>query len=210
MAHRDVALHILYGIPCVGKSTGAVAFAHANKIRTVIHTDYIREVQRGYVSEEDVPVLSKVTHNAWELYGPPTRENIVAGFVSHAEAVSPAVNMVARKLVDDGFAAVVEGAHFYSRSILKLRNVSSDLRILPTLLIVGSVDDLRQRAIRKGQQRASGVPLNEWQENIPAMLAIQDFLISDATENGIRVCTAEDWRKSWESDSVGRSTWIML
>jgi 2-phosphoglycerate kinase len=198
MAASRTKVHILYGIPCVGKSTGALAFAHRQDIRTVIHTDYLREVQRHYVPRETVPVLARVTHDAWELYGPPTPANILAGFTDHVAAVSPAIEVVTHKLVSDGFDAVVEGAHFHGEVIERLRRQNLQADIRATLLVVGTGEELLRRAVRKGASRANGLPLKEWQENISAMLTIQDFLISDAREREIDVTTAGEWRQSWE------------
>src|SRR5258708_22899967 len=101
-----VTIHVFYGIGCVGKSTAAVRYACEHNIRTIIPTDYLREVQRSYVSAEQSPALAKVSHNAWELLGGPSRENIVGGFISHAEAVLPALEVVVAKLVRDGLDAV--------------------------------------------------------------------------------------------------------
>lgn len=206
MTHRDVTVHVLYGIPCVGKSTGAIAFASHENIRAVVHTDYIREVQRGYVPRETVPVLAKVTHDAWELYGPPTPHNILTGFLDHVEAVARAIDMVVRKLVSDEFDAVVEGAHFSAKILEDLRNDNSRADVRATLLVVRSAEDLRQRVLRKGRERASGVPLQEWHENITAMLTIQDYLIRDAHAHDIKVRTASEWRNSWSPATVRHST----
>jgi 2-phosphoglycerate kinase len=209
MARHDVTLHILYGVPCVGKSTAAIAFACHQNIRTVVHTDYLREVQRGYVTGEVASVLAKVTHNAWELYGLPTHRNIVTGFVDHVEAVAPAIGIVVRKLVGDGFDAVVERAHFHGKIIKDLRSMNGHADIQATLLIARTADELRQRISHKGRARASGVPLQEWQENLPFMLTIQDYLISDAHANDIRVSTVDGWRSSWSPVASQHSTWIM-
>src|SRR5579885_1024422 len=58
-------LYVFYGIACVGKSTMALRFAYDHAIRTIISSDYIREVQRVYAQP---PALMKVTHTAWELF----------------------------------------------------------------------------------------------------------------------------------------------
>ncbi|MGH3972395.1 MAG: hypothetical protein ACRDS9_03590 [Pseudonocardiaceae bacterium] len=197
MAAHNVALHILYGIPCVGKSTAAVEFAYHRNIRTVIHTDYVREVQRVFVSPEQAPALAKVTHNAWELYGPPTRPNIEAGFVDHVKEVAVGIRTVVRKLVSDGFDAVVEGAHFHGGIIEELRVANSNAQVHATLLIVRTVEELRQRVNGKERRRAQGAVRKRWQKNVPIMLAIQDFLVSDARTHSICVATANEWRRSW-------------
>lgn len=206
MAAHNVALHILYGIPCVGKSTTAVEFAYHRNLRTIIHTDYVREVQRSYLSPEQAPALAKVTHNAWQLHGPPTRPNIAAGFVDHANAVSTGIKPVVKKLVSDGFDAVIEGAHFYSGVIDDLTTTYADAEIHATLLIVRTADELRHRITEKEAARANEATPKHWQANLPAMLVIQDFLVSDAQAHGIPVATADEWRRSWAPPRPDYST----
>lgn len=197
MPAHNVALHIVYGIPCVGKSTAAVEFAYHRNIRTVIHTDYVREVQRRFVPPELAPALAAVTHNAWELHGPPTSPNIEAGFVDHVKEVAVGIRTVARKLVSDGFDAVIEGAHFHGGIIEDLRVRNGDAEVPATLLIVRTAEELRQRVNDKEGRRAQGADRKRWQEKVPAMLTIQDFLISDARAHGIPAVTVDEWRSSW-------------
>ena len=194
MTGRDLKLHILYGVPCVGKSTTAIALAHGAGIRTVVQTDYLREVQRLYVAQDDVPALRKVTHSAWELYGPPTRHNIVRGFVAHVEAVAPAVGTVVAKLTSDGLDAVIEGAHFYGPVIRDLQQANRGANIRATLLVTRTANELRCRITRKMDARADGAVDKLWRTRLPILLAIQRFLIADARTYGIPVRTAYEWR----------------
>lgn len=207
MEAHNVTLHILYGIPCVGKSTAAIAFAYQRNIRTVIHTDYIREVQRGFVAPEQAPALAKVTHNAWELHGPPTRRNIEKGFVDHVREVAVGITTVVRKLISDGFDAVIEGVHFHSSIIEELRVTNDHADIHATLLIVRTAKELRQRVTDKEAGRTQGATRKSWQKNVPVMLAIQEFLISDARAHDICVTTADKWRSSWIPVHSHYSTW---
>lgn len=197
MADRKVALHVLYGPPCVGKSTTAVQFAYHHNIRTIIQTDYVREVQRSYVSPAQAPALAKVTHNAWQLHGPATRSNIEAGFIDHVAAVAAGIRTVVTKLVSDGLDAVIEGAHFHGGFIQELRTANVEADIHATLLTVSTADELRQRVIAKEGARATGAARKRWQENLPIMLAIQDFLIADAHRHNIAVATPDEWKRSW-------------
>src|SRR5215470_9991943 len=134
MAPCNVVLHIVYGIPCVGKSTAAIELARHRGISTVIHTDYIREVQRVFVSPKQAPALAKVTHTAWELRGCPTRRNIEAGFLDHLNDVAIDIRAVARKVINDGLDAVIEGAHFHSGIIEELRAANGNAEVRATLL----------------------------------------------------------------------------
>jgi 2-phosphoglycerate kinase len=209
MAAHNVVLHVIYGIPCVGKSTTAIALAYHRDIRTVIHTDYVREVQRGFMSTEEAPVLAAVTHDAWKLYGPPTAANIMAGFIDHVDQVSVGIGIVVRKLVRDGFDAVIEGAHFHSRIIDNLSSVNPHADIEPTLLITRTIDELRHRIDDKQRRRAHAADDKQWREHCHAMLVIQDYLVADAHAHSITVVTADEWRGSWTPATSPYSTWTM-
>lgn len=192
-----VTLHIVYGIPCVGKSTTAVHLAYHRNLRTVVNTDYLREVQRVFVSPEQAPALAKVTHTAWQLHGPPTLPNIEAGFIDHVNEVATAITAVVRKLVTDGFEAVIEGAHFHGALIDELRAMNDNADIQATLLVVANAEELRQRICGKEANRGQGAVRKSWREHVPILLVLQGFLIADARRHGIQVTTANDWRSSW-------------
>jgi 2-phosphoglycerate kinase len=137
-----MTLHVIYGIACAGKSTTAVRFASDHGIRTIVSTDYLREIQRLYVPAAQSPVLAKVSHTAWETSGDPTPDGIIAGFTSHAEAVFPAVQAVAAKLARDGLDAVIEGSHFHGSLITRLRQHAKGVAVRPVLVTVESLPDL--------------------------------------------------------------------
>ena len=180
-----VALHVLYGIACAGKSTTALQYASDNGIRTVISTDYLREVQRLYDPADESPALAKVSHTAWEVTGDSTPGGIIAGFTGHAEAVFPAVAAVAVKLAGDGLDAVIEGSCFHGALITWLRQQVQDVTIRPVLLTVESLPQLLDHITEKEQQRAPGSEPRSWRANAPVLMTIQDFLITDAARHAI-------------------------
>ncbi|HXL91981.1 MAG TPA: hypothetical protein VN969_23820 [Streptosporangiaceae bacterium] len=180
-----VTLHVIYGIACAGKSTTALRYASDNGIRTVISTDYLREVQRLYVPADQSPVLAKVSHTAWKLSGDPTPGGIIAGFTSHADAVFPAVEAVAAKLARDGLDAVIEGSCFHGALITRLRQHPADAAVRPVLLTVESLPQLLDHITGKEQQRAPGSETRNWRANARVLMTIQDFLIADAARHAI-------------------------
>lgn len=188
---------VVYGIPCVGKSTMAVKLAEQLGTRTVIATDYIREVQRQYISPGDAPALAKVTHNAWQLYGPPNRANIERGFLAHVHDLSDAIRSVVAKLADDGFDAILEGAHFHGAFIADLQKTFPTTRISAALLTVKDAHELRHRIETKETDRAQSAQKKEWRDNVDAMLAIQDFLIRDARGHAIPIIMSIEGEESW-------------
>ena len=180
-----MTLHVIYGIACAGKSTTALRYASDNGIRTVISTDYLREVQRLYAPAGQSAVLAKVSHTAWELTGDPTPGGIIAGFTSHAEAVFPAVAAVAVKLARDGLDAVIEGSCFHGALIRRLRQQVRDVTIRPVLLTVESLPQLLDHITEKEQQRAPRSEPRNWRANAQVLMTIQDFLITDAACHAI-------------------------
>lgn len=192
-----VNLDVLYGIPCVGKSTMAVDLAHRRGIRTVIATDYVREVQRIYVPRDDAPALAMVTHDAWKLYGAPTRANVERGFLEHVQQVLPGIKAVAAKVTKDGFGAVMEGAHFHSAVINELRNDCRNATVTSQLLAVESAEELLRRITHKEACCASNAPRKQWADHVDVMMAIQDFLINDAESQNIPVVTGKEWSRQW-------------
>lgn len=189
MSRPDVDLHIIYGIPCVGKSTAAVHFAYQNGIKTVVPTDCLRETQRLFASERHNHALFEVTHTAWQLHGPVTPTNIVSGFRDHVDAVAPAIQYVATKLARDGFDAVIEGVHFHSGTIDALRCTLGGVRVHAGLLVVESTDELCKRIRSKENARAGHAERKLWSDHFNIMLTIQDYLIRDAHEHDIPVTT---------------------
>jgi len=180
-----MTLHVIYGIACAGKSTTALRYASDNGIRTVISTDYLREVQGLYVPADQSPVLAKVSHTAWELTGDPTPGDIIAGFTSHAEAVFPAVAAVAVKLACDGLDAVIEGSCIHGALITRLRQQVQNVTIRPVLLTVGSLPLLLEHITEKERQRAPGAEPRNWRANARVLMTIQNFLITDAARHAI-------------------------
>jgi 2-phosphoglycerate kinase len=189
MAPPDLFLHVVYGIACTGKSTTAVELAHRNGIRTIIHTDYIREVQRSLTPAGENPALAVTTHTAWRLFGPATRATIVAGFKAHADAVAAGVLAVAHKLAAGGFDAVLEGTHFHAEVIDRLRLIQGVGRVEASLLTASGMDELLRRIQAKETQRARTAAPKQWREHAPMLMAIQDWLIADAQGHGIRIIT---------------------
>jgi 2-phosphoglycerate kinase len=182
---RRMTLHVIYGIPCAGKTTTALRYASDNGIRTIVNTDYLREVQRLYVPPDRSPVLAKVSHTAWELSGDPTPGGIIAGFTSHAEAVFPAVEAVTARLARDGLDAVIEGSHFHGELISRLQHQAGDITVRPVLLTIETPEQLFGHITAKEQQRAPGAEPRSWRANAHVLMTIQDFLITDAARRAI-------------------------
>lgn len=183
---NKVTIHLFYGVPCVGKSTAAIKYASENSLRTVIPTDYIREAQRVYSLPEENPVLFKVTHDAWELFGKSTKKNIIKGFTAHADSILPSLLAVTKKLARDGFDSVIEGVHFYSNIFERLSEIKG-IEIAPTLMIVKDEQKLLKRIRDKEHMKARIGEPKDWRSNIKIIMTIQDFLIQDALKNNIQI-----------------------
>lgn len=190
MCRDKAALHVFYGVACTGKSTLALRFAHEHAIRTIIHTDYIREVQRAFAQHSEGNPLLKVTHTAWELFGEPSDENIVRGFIAHVDTVLPALLTVVRKLSRDGFDAIVEGVHCYSHVLDQFRHIHG-LAITPHLVVVPSASRLADHIQRKEEERSLAGEPKEWKNHLQTILTLQNFLLQDAIQHHIQIMCLE-------------------
>lgn len=179
-------LHVFYGAACTGKSTLALRFAYEHAIRTIIPTDYVREVQRACTEPSAESPLMKVTHTAWELFGESSPENSVKGFTRHVDAVAPALVALVRKLSRDGFDAIIEGVHCYGEVLDQLTQVGG-LNVFPRLLVVSSESRLLEHIRHKEEERFPSGEAKTWKNHAKVIMEIQDFLIQDATQRHIQI-----------------------
>ncbi len=132
-----------------GQDGHEARYASDNDIRTVISTDYLREVQRLYIPADQSPVLAKVSHTAWELSGDPTPGGIIAGFTSHADAVFPAVEAVAAKLAPRRqLLDHIAGKEQQRAPGSETRNWRANARVLMTIQDFLSADAARHAILR--------------------------------------------------------------
>jgi 2-phosphoglycerate kinase len=188
---------VVHGVPCAGKSTSAIAYASRYGIRTVVHTDYLREVRRSHIAPTDCPALWRLTHDAWELFGAKTETTVLEGFTAHVASVAPAIMSAAGYMISDGFDAVIEGTHFDGRTIDKLRSRVGGVEVDDVLLTVDDEADLLRRIAAKQARRAPGSEDKQWAARVGVMLTIQDHLIATSRVRGGRIMTAAEWRRSW-------------
>jgi 2-phosphoglycerate kinase len=146
-------------------------------------------MQRAFAQQPEGSPLMKVSHNAWELLGESSSENIVKGFTMHVDAVTPALLAVVRKLSRDGFNAIVEGVHCYGTVLDQFTQVC-DLTVLPRLIVVTSESRLLDYIQRKEEERSYSGESKAWKDHAKTIMKIQDFLIQDAIQHNIPImCT---------------------
>jgi 2-phosphoglycerate kinase len=110
--------------------------------------------------------------------------------VEHVREVVVGIKIVVKKLVSDGFDAIIEGAHFYGAVIEELRATNSGAEIDATFAHNKDPAELRKRVEDKAASRAQGGRSEALAGNIQTMLTIQNFLMSDARSHRIRVIAA--------------------
>ena len=192
MGTKDkITLDIIYGIACTGKSTLALHLAQAKQIHTIIHTDYVREVQRACNVPANTGPLMKVTHTAWELFGACTDDHIIKGFTAQVHVMLPVLVAVAEKLSQDGCDAIIEGVHCYSEVLNHFAQVEG-LVLLPQLLVVPYASRLLDRMQHKEEERSRAGEPKKWKNHLKILLTIQDFLLQDAAHHHIPIRNAEE------------------
>ncbi len=169
----------------------ALRLACQQAICTIIHTDYVREVLRTCMQPSEGSPLMKVSHNAWELLGESSTENILKGFILHVDAVAPALLAIARKLSRDGLDAIMEGVHCYGAVLDQLAQVDG-LMVCPRLLVVSSEAGLLDHIQRKEAQRSAAGEAKVWKTHVKTLRSLQDFLLQEAIQRHIPLIYTEE------------------
>ena len=170
---------LLGGTTGVGKSTIATELAFRLGIRSVIGTDTIREVMRRIIAPELLPALHTSSFLAWKAIGESGERGIIGGFENQVRHVSVGVNAVLERAHKEGFNAILEGIHLVP-GYLKLNS-----RDFMYVITVGSKKELEARFYERS--RYSKRPADYYLEHLDEIMAIQDFIIERARENGVPV-----------------------
>jgi 2-phosphoglycerate kinase len=104
---------VLEGASATGKSLIALELMHDLTATRFISTDTIRQVLRGIVSEDQHPELFCHTYQAHihRQAGPSDLDPLVRGFLAQCELISPHIETMTKRVIEEGAIGVIEGVH---------------------------------------------------------------------------------------------------
>lgn len=103
MENKNIIL--VMGIPGAGKTTFANKLSIEMAGIPVICTDVVKAVYEG----ENEKILNKVSHNAWQIVGECTDENIIAGYKIFSAELFKYSYFLAQKLLCTYNTVIIEG-----------------------------------------------------------------------------------------------------
>lgn len=102
---NDKNIIIVMGIPGAGKTTFANKLSIEMAGIPVICTDIVKAVYE----KENPKILNKVSHNAWQILGERTDENIVEGYKIFSSELFKYSYLLAQKMLETYNTVIIEG-----------------------------------------------------------------------------------------------------
>lgn len=191
---RKKPLIILLGSSSgVGTSTTAIELSKKLEITHIVETDYIREVLRGVIMKDYAPTLHISSYRAYEKLPGHERlsekmdfdELVCMGFARHVSMVSPAINRLIGRAIDEVNNLIIEGVHL-NYAELNLNNFQNRAEIYPFILKLDEETHKERFLKRALERRRGGDHLNYFKE----IRITHDYLVKDAEETNIPIIDA--------------------
>lgn len=189
------------GAPGVGKSTIAAELAYRLGIGRLVSTDSVREALRSLISKELSPVLHASTFNAWKAdllpeessgKGPDARR-VVRGFMAQVRMLGPAVDGIINRTLDEASSLVLEGVHLVPGATMSTDlHAYGNAQVIPILLVVQDRESHRDHFAMRERQTSSKRMQDYYLEHFREVRYLQDYLIGQASHEGMPVIDATD------------------
>jgi mevalonate-3-phosphate-5-kinase len=105
-----VPIILIGGIPGVGKTSISGYIARQLNINIVMSGDYIREIIRPFVPDDDV--LQYSVYDSWKKYGENTEVNVTRGFLNQGKLINRATYSSIRRAINNGEPMIIETLYF--------------------------------------------------------------------------------------------------
>ena len=107
---NKVPIILIGGIPGVGKTSISGYIARQMNINIVMSGDYIREIIRPFVPEDDI--LQYSVYDSWKKYGENTELNVAKGFLNQGKLINRATSSSIKRAIKNGEPMIIETLYF--------------------------------------------------------------------------------------------------
>ncbi len=188
---------VLEGASGTGKSMLALDMIRNIGATRIISTDSVRQILRSIISYDDHPELFCHTYQAHEKRqsGPKLLDPTVRGYLAQVELIAPVIEQITKRVLIEGAEAVIEGVHVLPGSLSRLSKSIVEILINP------SPETHESMFLSKHDAGLKSVSsdFNQRREEYKSARLIQDYMLSEAIENGVKVVplnTYEDAEKT--------------
>ncbi|MFX1605647.1 MAG: hypothetical protein ACFFDD_07045 [Promethearchaeota archaeon] len=191
---------IIEGASATGKSLIALELLHDLTATRFISTDTVRQVLRGITSEEKNPELFCHTYqaHAHRQAGPDDLDPVVRGFLAQCEVMSPHIESVTKRVVNEGAISVIEGVHIQPGSLQGLSSGVIEFLINPEYELhkamftskheIGKLTTVCDDKAIRGKE-------------FECTRAIQDYMIGKATSEGVNIIDLKSYDEAHKTIS---------
>ena len=176
---------LIGGATGVGKSTIATQLAGRLGITRIIPTDAIREVMRAMFSEDLMPTLHTSSFDAVHLVRHPiprSADPVIIGFREQVSVITPGIQALIRRAINEGTDLIVEGAHVVPGFIN--HSEFHDAVVVPLVITADDAEVHRSHFMLRAHETRSR-PSDRYLDFFDSIRKIQRYVKSLALERGV-------------------------
>jgi 2-phosphoglycerate kinase len=179
---------LIGGSSGVGKSSVAVEAVRRLELARVIGTDSIRQIMRLMFSADLMPEIHCSTYDAYRALRPAhagTRDPLILGYREQAQRITVGVHALLDRALEENTSMVVEGVNLVP-GLLDLERYRGSAHVVFLVLATLDLEAFRDRFRARAAQARERSP-DRYLEHIDAILAIQEYILSEADHFGLPI-----------------------
>ena len=171
-----------------GKTSIAIEVARRLEIPHMIGTDSIRQIMRLMFSPDLMPEIHCSTYDAHEilrLEQSELRTPVITGFLEQAQKIAVGVQALLDRAIGENTSMLIEGANLLP-GILDLARYESSAHVIFLVSATLDIDAYRDRFVSRAAT-VRGRTAERYHEHFDDILAIQDFILSEADQYSLPI-----------------------
>ncbi len=183
---------LIGGVTGSGKSTLSAELAYRLDIAGMQSTDMMREIIRSYLPSQVIPTLLHSSFSAWRGLPFPRKQQqkevdspVITGFLSQINTMKPALEAAISRAALESQHLILEGVHVLP-SHLSMKDVGSDVVVIPIMLATMNKDSLRKRFKIRARDNAER-KADRYINHMDDIWELQSYLLNEADVAGIPI-----------------------